>query len=30
MTVLKLEGEGDDWRLHLEGEWSLMAIAPPL
>ena len=27
MTVLKLEGEGDDWRLHLDGEWSLMAIA---
>jgi hypothetical protein len=27
MTVLKLEGEDDDWRLHLDGEWSLTAIA---
>jgi phospholipid/cholesterol/gamma-HCH transport system permease protein len=26
-TVLKLEGEGDDWRLQLNGEWSLTAIA---
>ncbi len=28
MTVLKLEGEGDDWRLHLDGDWSLAAMAP--
>jgi phospholipid/cholesterol/gamma-HCH transport system permease protein len=27
MTVLKLEGEGDDWRLHLNGDWSLTAMA---
>ncbi|MEP6886385.1 MAG: ABC transporter permease [Gammaproteobacteria bacterium] len=27
MTVLKLEGEGDDWRLHLGGDWSLAALA---
>src|SRR6266852_783434 len=27
MTVLKLEGEGDDWRLHLDGDWSLAAMA---
>jgi hypothetical protein len=27
MTVLKLEGEGDDWRLHLNGDWSLAAMA---
>src|SRR5579864_6415124 len=24
---LKLEGEGDDWRLHLNGDWSLAAMA---
>jgi phospholipid/cholesterol/gamma-HCH transport system permease protein len=27
MTVLNLEGEGDDWRLHLNGDWSLAAMA---
>jgi phospholipid/cholesterol/gamma-HCH transport system permease protein len=27
MSVLKLEGEGDDRRLYLDGEWSLTAIA---
>jgi len=27
MTVLKLEGEGEDWRLHLDGDWSLAAMA---
>jgi phospholipid/cholesterol/gamma-HCH transport system permease protein len=27
MTVLKLEGEGDDWRLHLNGDWSLASMA---
>jgi phospholipid/cholesterol/gamma-HCH transport system permease protein len=27
MTVLELEGEGDDWRLHLNGDWSLAAMA---
>jgi phospholipid/cholesterol/gamma-HCH transport system permease protein len=27
MTVLTLEGEGDDWRLHLDGDWSLAAMA---
>jgi len=27
MTVLKLEGEGDDWRLRLDGDWSLAAMA---
>jgi phospholipid/cholesterol/gamma-HCH transport system permease protein len=27
MTVLELEGEGDDWRLHLSGDWSLTAMA---
>jgi phospholipid/cholesterol/gamma-HCH transport system permease protein len=27
MTVLALEGEGDDWRLHLSGDWSLAAMA---
>jgi phospholipid/cholesterol/gamma-HCH transport system permease protein len=27
MYVLDLEGAGDDWRLHLGGEWSLQAIA---
>jgi phospholipid/cholesterol/gamma-HCH transport system permease protein len=27
MTVLKLEGEGDDWRLQLGGDWSLAAMA---
>jgi phospholipid/cholesterol/gamma-HCH transport system permease protein len=26
MTVLKLEREGDDWRLHLNGDWSLAAM----
>ncbi len=26
MTVLELEGEGDDWRLHLGGDWSLAAL----
>jgi phospholipid/cholesterol/gamma-HCH transport system permease protein len=25
---LALEGEGDDWRLHLYGDWSLAAMAP--
>jgi phospholipid/cholesterol/gamma-HCH transport system permease protein len=27
MTVLEVEGEGDDWRLHLSGDWSLTAMA---
>src|SRR5260370_18507327 len=27
MTVLKLEGEGDDWRLRLDGDWALAAMA---
>jgi phospholipid/cholesterol/gamma-HCH transport system permease protein len=27
MTVLALEGEGDDWRLRLNGDWSLAAMA---
>src|SRR5271155_4787815 len=27
MTGLELEGDGDDWRLHLSGDWSLAAIA---
>jgi phospholipid/cholesterol/gamma-HCH transport system permease protein len=27
MTVLGLEGEGDDWRLHLRGDWSLSGLA---
>jgi phospholipid/cholesterol/gamma-HCH transport system permease protein len=27
MTVLELEGEGDDWRLHLRGDWSLAGLA---
>jgi phospholipid/cholesterol/gamma-HCH transport system permease protein len=27
MTVLALEGKGDDWRLHLNGDWSLAAMA---
>ena len=27
MTVLNLEGEGDDWRLHLNGDWSLGQVA---
>jgi phospholipid/cholesterol/gamma-HCH transport system permease protein len=27
MTVLELEREGDDWRLHLSGDWSLAAMA---
>src|ERR1700682_6469578 len=27
MTVLKLEGAGDDWRLHLNGDGSLAAMA---
>jgi phospholipid/cholesterol/gamma-HCH transport system permease protein len=26
MTVLELEGEGDDWRLHLGGDWSLGSL----
>src|SRR6202035_3715752 len=26
MTVLELEREGDDWRLHLNGDWSLAAM----
>ena len=25
---LVLEGEGEDWRLHLNGDWSLAALAP--
>jgi phospholipid/cholesterol/gamma-HCH transport system permease protein len=27
MTVLILEGEGEDWRLQLRGDWSLAALA---
>jgi phospholipid/cholesterol/gamma-HCH transport system permease protein len=27
MTVLELQGEGEDWRLHLNGDWSLAAMA---
>jgi hypothetical protein len=27
MTVLELEREGDGWRLHLDGDWSLEAMA---
>src|ERR1700722_16225616 len=27
MTGLELEREGDDWRLHLSGDWSLTAMA---
>jgi phospholipid/cholesterol/gamma-HCH transport system permease protein len=27
MTVLSLEGAGEDWHLHLNGDWSLMAMA---
>ena len=27
MTVLELDREGDDWRLHLNGDWSLAAMA---
>ena len=27
MTVLDIEGEGDDWRLHLNGDWSLSSVA---
>jgi phospholipid/cholesterol/gamma-HCH transport system permease protein len=27
MSVLEVEGEGDDWRLHLNGDWSLTAMA---
>ena len=27
MTVLELERKGDDWRLHLNGDWSLAAMA---
>jgi phospholipid/cholesterol/gamma-HCH transport system permease protein len=27
MTVLELEGEGEDWRLHVNGDWSLPAMA---
>src|SRR5258708_11038946 len=26
MTVVKVEGEGDDWGLHLDGDWSLAAM----
>src|SRR5438046_3116168 len=26
MTVLKLEGEGEDRRIYLEGDWSLAAM----
>jgi hypothetical protein len=29
MTVpLLLAGDDDDWRLHLNGDWSLAAMAP--
>jgi len=27
MTALALEGEGEDWHLHLSGDWSLAALA---
>jgi phospholipid/cholesterol/gamma-HCH transport system permease protein len=27
MTVLELEGAGEDWHLHLNGDWSLASIA---
>jgi hypothetical protein len=27
MTVLALEGTGGDWQLHLNGDWSLTAMA---
>src|ERR1700722_11968095 len=27
MTVLTLEGAGEDWHLHLDGDWSLASIA---
>jgi phospholipid/cholesterol/gamma-HCH transport system permease protein len=27
MTVLELQGEGEDWQLHLNGDWSLAAMA---
>jgi phospholipid/cholesterol/gamma-HCH transport system permease protein len=27
MTVLKLDGAAEDWHLHLDGDWSLPAIA---
>ena len=27
MTVLELEGEGDDWRMYLNGDWSLARLA---
>jgi phospholipid/cholesterol/gamma-HCH transport system permease protein len=27
MTVLNIEGEGDDWRLHLNGDWSLGSVS---
>src|SRR6266436_921570 len=27
MTVLALEREGDDWGLHLKGDWSLATMA---
>jgi phospholipid/cholesterol/gamma-HCH transport system permease protein len=27
MTVLELKGEGGDWRLHVNGDWSLAAMA---
>src|ERR1700722_13727291 len=27
MTVLELQGEGEDWRLQVNGDWSLPAMA---
>jgi phospholipid/cholesterol/gamma-HCH transport system permease protein len=27
MTVLELEGAGEDWHLHLNGDWSLVSLA---
>jgi phospholipid/cholesterol/gamma-HCH transport system permease protein len=27
MTVLELQGEGEDWQLHVNGDWSLAAMA---
>src|ERR1700722_20641326 len=27
MTVLELQGGGEDWQLHLNGDWSLAAMA---